>query len=285
MKLMPHSLTLAAAVFPMTAMCADPPAVLQILRESLKEGRSAAHRKVEADWARTFRKAKFPYHYLALEAMTGAGNEVWFLEAYPSFAAMEESDQLINSGVLKSETEMLDARDGELRTNSRSLIAVYRKDLSFHPERSNIGKSRYVGVTTFRIKLGHEADFMAGSKIFQKAYEKINYPLGMSAYQVIGGAPDGMILFIEMLESLKTMDSMPATRKALTEAMGMEEFGRLMKGAGDVFNSIENSFLRISPQMSYVSKETEEADPAFWRPKAPMAKPAAEAKVKDKPGA
>jgi hypothetical protein len=284
MKLSTHILTLAAAMFPVAAMCAEPPAVLQILRESLKEGRSAAHRKVESDWARTFRKAKFPYHYIALEAMTGAGNEVWFLEAYPSFAAIEESDKLIQSGALKSETEMLDARDGELRSNSRSLIAVYRKEMSYHPERSNLGKSRYMTVTTFRVKLGHEADFMAGSKLFQNAYEKINFPRGMAAYQVIGGAPAGMFLFVEPLEGLKAMDSMPETQKALSEAMG-EEWGRLMKGAGDVFTSIENSFFRISPQMSYVSKETEDADPAFWRPKAPMAKPVGDAKPKEKPGA
>ena len=61
----------AACLFPIAALCEDPPPVIQIGRESVKEGRAAAHRKVETDWARSFRRAKFPYHYLALESMTG----------------------------------------------------------------------------------------------------------------------------------------------------------------------------------------------------------------------
>src|SRR5207249_1971652 len=118
MKMPQLTLTFAAAIFPIAAICAEPPAVLQIGRESVKEGRSAAHRKVETDWARAFRKSKYPYHYLALEAMTGASNEVWFAIGYPSFSAMEESDNLMMKDPLKNEMELLEARDGELRSTS-----------------------------------------------------------------------------------------------------------------------------------------------------------------------
>src|SRR6266849_6526865 len=125
MKISTLSLTLVAVIFPLAAICADPPAVIQIGRESIKEGRSAAHRKVETDWARAFRRAKYPYHFLALETMTGA-NEIWFISGYPSFAAIEEGDRLIENGPLKNEFDLLDARDGELRATSRSMLAVYR---------------------------------------------------------------------------------------------------------------------------------------------------------------
>jgi hypothetical protein len=283
MKITIVSLTLAAAIFPSTAICAEPPGVMQIIREAVKEGRGAAHRKVETDWSRAFRRAKFPYHSLALETMTGT-NEVWFLLSYPSFAAIEESDNLIEKGPLKNEVEMLEARDGELRSSSRSMIAVYRKDMSYHPERANLGKTRYMAVNTFRVKLGHTGDFVAGSKMFLAAYEKMNFPHASIVYQVVGGAPQGMFLFFMPLETLKTMDSMAEVERALPAAMGPEEFGRLMKGAGDVFTSMEGSYFRISPQMSYVSKETEDADAAFWRPKI-SAKPASDAKAKEKPGA
>ncbi len=139
-------------------------------------------------------------------------------------------------------------------------------------------------MTTFRVKLGRTGDFMAGSKLFLAAYEKMNFPSASLVYQVVGGAPGGMFLFFWPLETLKSMDSMADIERDLPKAMGPEEYGRLMKGSGDVLSSTEGSFFRISPQMSYVSKETEEADAAFWRPKMP-AKPAADAKVKEKPGA
>jgi len=159
-------LTLAAVLLPVTGICEEPPAVIQIGREVVKEGRVAAHRKVEADWTRAFRKAKFPYHYLALEAMSGAG-EVWFVSGYPSFAAIEDGDAQIEKGSLKNDMDLLDARDGEVRASSRSMIAVYRKDMSYHPERASLGKTRYMAVNTFRVKLGHTGDFVAGSKMLK----------------------------------------------------------------------------------------------------------------------
>ena len=275
----------AAAVgfylFPTGAICADPPAVIQIGRELTKEGRSSAHQKVEADWARAFRKAKFPSHYLALTAMTGPG-EVWFLSSYDSFAAMEQSDKLIESGALKNEMDLLEARDGEMRSSSRQMIAVYRKDLSYRPELTKVGSTRYMAISTFRLKLGHLPDFLEGSKHFRTAYEKLNFPRANLVYQVVGGAPQDTFLFFQPMETLKALDSMAQFSQALPKAMGVEEFGRLTKGAGDVFVSIETSFFKVNPQMSYVSKETEDADPSYWRPKAP-AKPAAESKPKEKP--
>ncbi len=66
-----------------------PPPVLQIGRELIKEGKGAAHEKTEAAFVRAFRKADFPGHYLALSAMSGP-NEVWFVEAFPSFEMSAE---------------------------------------------------------------------------------------------------------------------------------------------------------------------------------------------------
>src|SRR4051794_41329268 len=48
------------------AQNSEPPAVMGIIRESIKEGHSAAHEKVEADWAGAMRKHNFPYHDLGL---------------------------------------------------------------------------------------------------------------------------------------------------------------------------------------------------------------------------
>ena len=57
----------------------------------------------------------------------------------------------------------------------------------------------------------------------------------------------------------------------MSEAIG-DDHQKMMKGAGDVFTSIEYNVYAVDPGMSYVSKETEDADPAFWRPTATSAK-------------
>ena len=69
----------------------------------------------------------------------------------------------------------------------------------------------------------------------------------------------------------------------MIDAMGVENFGRLMKGSGDVFASLETNLFAVSPQMSYVSKEVGDTDANFWKPKAP-AKPAAENPPREKTG-
>jgi hypothetical protein len=273
----------ATCLIPIVAQDAGPPAVLEILREAIKEGRSAAHEKVETDYARMFRKNKFPFHYIALSSMTGPG-EVWFVSTFPSFAAVEQGEKESQKPGFKAENDQLDARDGEVRSTSRTMFAVYRKDMSYHPELANIGKTRYVNIESFRVKLGHTEDFMTGSKMFTAAFEKANVKSPMLAYQVVMGAPEGLFLFIEPMESLKTLDEMPAREKALMEAMGMETFQRMMKGTGDVFTSIDSSLFSVNPKMSYVSKETEDVDPAFWRPKVTSAKPAADTKPAEKTG-
>jgi hypothetical protein len=86
------------------------------------------------------------------------------------------------------------------------------------------------------------------------------------------------------MESLKDLDEAPKRQAALAQAMGTENFSKFMKGAGDLFQSIEASFFSVNPRMSYVSKETEDADPAFWRPKPAAPKPTPTDATKPKTG-
>jgi hypothetical protein len=250
-------------LFPQSAA---PPAVLQISREAIKEGKGAAHRKVEQDFAGAFRKNNIPFHYLALSTESGP-NEVWFMDAYPSFAALEESDRLGSQAPFRNEIDAVEARDGELRTGSHSMTAVYRGDLSYLPANPlSIGKTRYVMIGTYRIRLGHEEDFTSAATMILNADKKAMLDSSVLVYQVIAGAPDGTYLLLSPMASLRELDTQPARQQALVNAMGPDSFRRLVKSAGDVFESMQNTLFAVSPDMSYVSKETEEEDPGFWRP-------------------
>jgi hypothetical protein len=256
---------------------AGPPPVLQIQREVIKEGKTAAHEKTEAEFVRAFRKAKFPGHYLAITTMSGAG-EVWFLDPYPSFATWEQYQNEQDKEPLKSELEMAEAHDGPLREPGRSMWAVYRKDMSYRPEMLNVGKTRFVTIGTYRVRLGHDEDMRAGAKAILEAYQKGNIEATLLCYQVVEGAASGTYLFFSTMDSLKALDDMPARQRALSEAMGADNYRQLMKGSGDTFVSIDSNLFAVSPAMSYVAKATADQDPEFWNPK-----PAAAAKPKEKP--
>lgn len=264
-----------AGVLPVFAQEGTKPApVLEIIREATKEGRTAAHEKVEADYAAAFRKASFPAYYIGLQAMSGPG-EMWFIQPMPSFAAAEEYDKAMDKEPLKSTLALMDARDGELRAASQSTWAVYHPELSYRPEKFNRATQRFVLVTTAHVKPGEGEDYTNGLKTLHDGYDKANVDRCILAYQVVAGAPAGTYLLFTVMESIKTMDGQAAFIQSVQDAMGRENYSRLMKSAGDVFASSENTLLEVRPGMSYVGKETIDAAPAFWKPKpAAAAKPA-----------
>jgi hypothetical protein len=258
---------IAVLGLPVYAQEMKPAPVLNIIREAIKEGRTTAHEKVEGDWAATLRRANHPARYVALAAMSGT-SEVWFVQPMPSFAANEDYEKASEKEPLKSALAMLDARDGELRASSRTMWAAFRPDMSYHADKFNPSKTRYVMVGTFRVRIGRDADFLAGGKMYLGALEKAHIDECTVAYQVVAGAPSGTYLFFTMMESMKVMDEQPARMQAIMQAMGADNFTQFMKGAGDLFVSIDDTMLEVKPGMSYPPQQFTDADPGFWKPKA-----------------
>jgi len=260
-----------------------PAPVIQIIREAVKEGKGPVHEKTEAEFVRAMRKAKFPGYYYGMTASSGS-NEAWFINVYPSFAAAEEYQKEMQKEPLKSEFELADSHDGTLRDSTRTMWAVYRPDMSYRPEKFEVAKAHYVAVGTMRVKLGKEEDFADGAKMYIATHEKANTDLPFLGYQVVEGAPAGTYLFFSVMESLKTMDGEAARRRAFVEAMGEDNYKQFAKGSGDVFQLMENNLFAMNPRMSYVPKEVEDADPAYWKPK-PAVKKVTEAapKKEEKP--
>ncbi|MGB7760826.1 MAG: hypothetical protein WBL61_13415 [Bryobacteraceae bacterium] len=252
----------------------DPPPVLQIGRELIKEGKFAAHEKTEAAFVRAFRRADYPGHYLALSPQSGA-NEVWFIEAFPSFEASEKWQAETDKEPLKSAIEEADAQDGALRERSNTLWAVYRPQLSYRPDKLDVGKLRFVRVFTYHIRPGHTAEFLAEAAVVIRAYDRANADRSFLGYEVKAGAPAGTFLFLEGLTSLKPLDDGDALNQAFASALGADGVRKLNEFDAAAVASEEVNLFQVSPRMSYVSKNIEDEDPAFWRPKPPAAKPAA----------
>jgi hypothetical protein len=266
------------------------PKVLWIYREDVKPARGAAHEKVERGFAQRWAKSNVQ-PFIAVEAVSGTATEVMFFSGYDSLAAMEKDYQTIGKAASGAEYDALERQEAELVNSVRSMVAVLRPDLSYRPERlmSVMPQSRYFNIETFRVRLGRDADFAAGGKLFRDAFEKMKREQPYVMYQVIMGAPEGTYLLFSPMKSLKELDDEFANQGAFMQAMGEENMKNLMKSTGDVFVTMESNVYAFNPNMSYVSKEFAAADPKFWTPKpvakrAPAvkkegAKPAAEGKT------
>jgi hypothetical protein len=263
------SLVLVAGVGIVPAIAQEamkPAPVLSIVRESIKEGKTAAHEKVEAEFASAFRKANSPAHYYALSAGSGP-SEVWFVEPMESFASKEDFDKAGDKEPLKGSLEAAEAHDGELRTSSHTMWAGYRADLSYRPEKLNLAKTRYVDLVTFRVKLGKEQDFVNNAKALFEAYAKGNVDLCTLGYRVSEGAPEGTYLLFTMMDSMKVLDGYPERMKAAIGAMGQDRYSQTMSGFGDAMLSIEHNLFEVKPGMSYPPQSVVDADPTFWKTK------------------
>jgi len=127
------------------------PKFMHVFREQIKPGRSGEHAKWEAGWPAAYEKAKSPYHYIALQSITGP-SEVWYVvplanhAAYGEMVATEDKDP-----ALAAELERLNKGDAEFRAEESALQAVAMPDLS-HGAFPAPGKMKYYEITTFRIR-------------------------------------------------------------------------------------------------------------------------------------
>ena len=267
----------AAALFCGFAAAQDqtaPPPVLRIYVEHVKPGKSAAHEKSEAAFVRTMKKVNYPAHYLALSSMAGA-SEAWFMEEHSSFAEVEKSDQFGDAPGVKTEMDQASTLDGDALTSMRSLIGVYRPDLSYHVEQGmkNLPKARYFNVVTARIKAGAEPKLIATLKQLFDLYTAAAVEQPAIVYQLISGTQTGSYLIFEPMASLADWDKVPAMMKTMRD-IGGKKLDQILAGFNDITIFEEPRLMTVSQKMSYVSKEFAASDPDFWTPK-PPAKPAA----------
>ncbi len=244
-----------------------PPKVLQIFREQVKPGKGSAHEKVEAGWPRAFAKAKWPTNYLAMTTMTGPP-EAWFLSGYESFGAWGKDQQNVEqSPALQRELERLAALDGELLSGVRSVVALYREDLSYRPN-IKVGEMRYFTVTTLTVRSGYDSAFADSRKIVNAGHEKAKMDEHFAIYQVVSGMPGPTYLVFIPMKSLEEADlAQESHKKPYQDALGEEGRRQLREFTRAGIVSGESALFALSPKMSYPSKEVIAADPEFWAPK------------------
>jgi hypothetical protein len=220
-----------------------------------------------------------------MTSLTGP-SEAWFMTGHDSFAAWEADSRAIDKNAgLKKELDQLEAKDGELRSGGRSIVASLREDLSNQPN-VDMPKMRYFRVITIRVKPGHEAQFPDAVKILKAGYEKANLTLPWAIYQISSGMAGPTFLVFIPMKSLDEVDVAISRSKTLQEAQGEENAKKLQTIAADAYVSIESNIFAFNPKMSYPTKEWAAGDPEFWKPKAATAmkpevkKPAAKAEKK-----
>jgi len=271
----------ALASLALPAFAQEPPAapaVMRIIVEDIKPGSMGAHQKSVASYLAFFSRAQVPMPRLGMVPVSGDQNQVVYIEGFPSFEALETSDKklettLAGSPVLQAEMEALDKNGGPLHSSQRTMIAVFRPDLSYRPvSAAAVGKSRYVSMTTIRTKLGHAVDYEGYVKQTNRAREKANIDEHSSLFQVVSGAPAGTFVSFAANHSLAEMDAaragMTARNKAVDDALGGDEVVRQRRETVEAsVMDVRSVLYAFNPRLGTPAAQIASADPDFWAPK------------------
>jgi heme-degrading monooxygenase HmoA len=250
------------------------PNYLTIVREEVKLGRSADHERIEAGWPAAYDKAKSPDYYLAYVSTTGRP-EAWFVAPSESHKSMGDSMARENDdAVLSAEVKRLQKVDADVLNNVSVIQARGRKELSMgaFPE---LAKTRFVEITIFRVRPGHEREFEAAAKAYGSAAKRAAPETSFRVYEVIAGIPGPTYFVFSSTQSFAQFDKATEDGMATMKGASDEERSTLEKFSREGLINVETQRFRVDPAMSYVPKEIRASDPAFWMPKKPVAaKPA-----------
>lgn len=256
------------------SVAAQPPKVIAVDREELKPGKFEDHVRESNNFVRMLAKARDMnqpgYYRIGMTPIAGNLNEVtylWFFDSLDEWARSQRDIQrwTTTPGPVKAYFDDLSApmRGMEdMHTMQRSMIGVYRPDLSYNP-RGNIGKARYLSVTTMRVKPGHIGDFMKAAQMYIGAMRKMKNDDHWAMYQIVGGGRDDVYMILSSMETLAEMDAMLARGGEFVRTMGddMDDFEELVAKSLDPTDTVIYAF---NPHMSHPPQEIMETDRAFW---------------------
>jgi hypothetical protein len=246
----------------------SPPKVLLINREFLKPGKGgAAHARSESAFVRAATAAKWQTQYIGMDSVSGKTRSL-FVSGYDTFEAWEKDNKWVAGSPMGSAFDKANEADGALLDGYDQSIWIFREDLSRNPG-ADIAHTRYFEFEIFRIKPGHEADWIAGVKMVQEAYAKIP-DSHWDMFELAYGGPPTFIVVTPMV-SASEIDKNYASGKTFVDAMGPEGMKKLSEHSAASIESSESQLFAVNPRLSYVQEDLAKQDAEFWRPKAAAA--------------
>lgn len=269
-------LLLALSLVTLAQTAPPPPPVLVITREDIKPGKMAAHAEEAMANVRVMAKSNAAMtnkdlhtYRIGMSPIAGNQNEVSYIQAFASFADMENRSKEIDrlaTGPMKADYDGLP--DKELHAAQMDIVASYRPDLSYGVGNVEIAQARYMVVTTVRLKPGHEEEYWnTAAQYVNPARDKtaLKTAASYAVYQVRAGMLASTFLVLRPLKSLADLDAAgaPLVRPAMTE----EGRKKTDEVADRAIISVMTTYYAFNPRISLVSSDFAARDksaPAFW---------------------
>jgi hypothetical protein len=268
--------SLPAATQNASTATASAPKYLQVVVEYLKPGKGGmAHDKTESAFVQAMRKAKFPLHYTAYNAITGRSRAI-YLSAFDSFEEVQNANKILNAPATAAEFEGINVADGQLLDEAHVLIFSSDPELSYHSKTPG-PQNRFLEADIVQVKPGHGKDFEDLMKLYMAVFDKAGTTQHWGAYRTEYGEAVGTYVFLTASNSESEIDQRYSEDPKITAALSDDDKKKIRELRAASIESERVELYSVNPAQSYVTDDWIKADPEFWKPKAaaPAAKPAA----------
>lgn len=241
------------------------PKVLQITREYTKPGKSGmVHDMAESAFVQAQLGANWPTHYLAMTSLSGKQRAL-FLTSYPSFEAWEKDTAAVaKNTALSTALDRASMTDGELLESMDQGVFVFRDDLSLRPL-ADLSSMRYMQISAYHVKPGHDKEWNDLVKMVKAAYEKAVPSAHWGMFELMFGGEGGTYIVLTARKTLAEIDRGFLEDKQFEAAMGEDGMKKLDALVGASVESSHHQLFSFDPHMSYAPDEWIKADP-FWKP-------------------
>ena len=247
------------------ASTTPPPKVLEIIVETLKPGQSGSpHLKTEAAFPQAFRDAKWPQHYLGMDAVSGRQRAIFFV-GYDSFDAWQkDTDATMKNSTLSAALDSASIADGALLESIETSVYAYREDMSLGAP-VDIPNMRYMEIAIFNIRPGHDKDWEDLVKLYTSNMKKIPRAHWAAFQKVYGTQTSGSrFIAVTPMKSLAEVDQEMLDYGTLDKSTSADDMKKMGELSAAAIESTESNLVAFNPKMSYVPDSWVKADQAFW---------------------
>ncbi|HZD93800.1 MAG TPA: hypothetical protein VE133_06070, partial [Candidatus Sulfotelmatobacter sp.] len=168
----------------------------------MKPAKMAEYTRIESEAAMACARAS-TWPYLAMQSISGPQTEVWYVEGFDSYAAVEHSSEpFVRNAALSAELNRLMESKINFVGDARVIFAHHRDDLS-----SSSGlmqpRSRFLTVTLVTVRPGHEREYEEIHRILRSVRQRASAADNRVIYQIVSGMPKNIYLIFGAYHSLQ----------------------------------------------------------------------------------
>jgi hypothetical protein len=244
---------------------APPPAILEIYREPVKPGKMAEYTRLEGEAALACARAS-TWPYMAIQSITGPQTEVWYMEGFESYAAVERSGEpFVRNATLSADLNRLMEAKTNLVGDPHVVFAHYRDDLS-----SSVGlvqpRTRFFTVTMVTVRPGHEREFEEIHRTLKSQRQRASAADNRVIYQIFSGMPRNIYLIFSAYRTLQIAgNSLDPAVDDYSSDVDDSTRSRLDDYIRVSVVSSETWVFSVNPAISNPAGEWIVDDPEFWK--------------------